>query len=180
LLDGILVLDGVYGLANALALSGQDGLVQAERIAVNGEYAAVGGDTVAYRNMNDIARNEVVGLDFLGYAISDDLGFIGRILLERGNGLFSAALLRNTDDGIENQDGQNLHDIELAYGSAFQYGGSARKTYNYGVHESGPSISAFEQGEDEGYGGGSEKNQDELILELLQNQLPQRSWRVFR
>jgi hypothetical protein len=37
-----------------------------------------------------------------------DLGLVGRVLLEGGDGLFGAGLLRHADDGIEDEDGEDL------------------------------------------------------------------------
>lgn len=51
-------------------------------------------------------------------------------------------------------------------------------TYDGRVDECAPTTLVFEQGEDEGDGGGSKQDEDELVLELLQNQLPQRSGRL--
>jgi hypothetical protein len=42
-------------------------------------------------------------------SIANSLGFVGGVFLERGNGLFCAALLRDADNGIEDKDGENLY-----------------------------------------------------------------------
>lgn len=46
------------------------------------------------------------------------------------------------------------------------------KTYDYGVDKRGPALALFEQCEYEGYGSRTEQDQDQLILELLENELP--------
>jgi hypothetical protein len=41
-------------------------------------------------------------------SIADNLGLVGGVFLERSNRLFGAALLRDTDDGIEDKDCEDL------------------------------------------------------------------------
>lgn len=101
-------------LANALALSRQDGLVDGKRVALDRDEAAVSGDAVADSDRNDIAGHEKLGLDARDLAIvADDAGECGRVLLEGGNGLLGAALLRDTNDGVENEDGEDLRVGEI-------------------------------------------------------------------
>lgn len=52
-------------------------------------------------------------------------------------------------------------------------------TYHHRVHESGPVVRLFKQSEHKGYGGGTKQYQDQLILELLENKLPERRGRFF-
>lgn len=111
LLDGILVLDGIRTLADTLAFTGEDGLVDAEAVALNREQSAVGWDAVAHRNGNNIAGNEVVGLDALDETVANHLGLVRRVFLEGGDGLLGTAFLGDADDGIEDQDGQDLGDV---------------------------------------------------------------------
>jgi len=70
--------------------------------------------------------------------------------LEGGDGLLSAALLRDTDDGIKNQNGEN----------------------DGGVDEGAPATLVLKEGEGEGNGGRAEKDDDQLVLELLEDELP--------
>lgn len=41
-------------------------------------------------------------------AVTDDVGLVGRVFLERGNGLLGTALLGDTNDGIENENCKDL------------------------------------------------------------------------
>lgn len=52
-------------------------------------------------------------------------------------------------------------------------------TYHGRVDECAPTTLVLEQSEDEGDGGGSKQDKNELVLELLQDQLPQRGGRLF-
>jgi hypothetical protein len=53
------------------------------------------------------------------------------------------------------------------------------KTYNDGIDEGAPATFILEQCQDEGHSSGAKKNEDELVLELLKDELPERRWRVF-
>lgn len=108
LLDGLGILDGAGVLAHTLRLAGQDTLVDAEAVAVDGEQAAVGGDAVAHGHDDDIAGDQVLGLDALDLAVADRLGLVGRVFLQGGNGLFSRGFLRDSDDGVEDENGEDL------------------------------------------------------------------------
>lgn len=48
----------------------------------------------------------------------------------------------------------------------------ASATYNCGINECAPATLLFKERKDEGHSSGSEKNNDQLVLELLQDQLP--------
>lgn len=54
---------------------------------------------------------------------------------------------------------------------------------NKGFHECTPPacpFRIFEESEDEGDDSGGEKDEDQLVLELFEDELPKRRWRVFR
>jgi hypothetical protein len=87
LLDSILVLDGLGILAYTFALASQDGLVDAEAVAVDAEDSAVGGDAVADSDINDITRDKLLGLDRLNCSIAHDLGGVCAVLLQGRDGL---------------------------------------------------------------------------------------------
>lgn len=108
LLDGITIGDFLYIFADTLRLAGENGLVDAERVAVDGQDAAVGRDTVADRDGNNVAGNQLVSLDALDLAIADDFGFVGAVFLKGRDGLFGGGFLGDTDDGVEDEDGENL------------------------------------------------------------------------
>jgi hypothetical protein len=55
----------------------------------------------------------------------------------------------------------------------------ARDTYHCRVDEGGPALLVFEQGKHEGHGGRAEQDDDELVLELLEDELPDGRGRVF-
>ena len=77
--------------------------------------------------------------------------------MERRDGLLGAALLRDADDGVENQDGED----------------------DGRVDKGTPAALLLEEGEDEGDGSGSEEYDDQLVLELLEDELPDRGRRLF-
>jgi hypothetical protein len=108
LLDSVGVLDGVRVLANTLALSRQDTLVDAEAVAVDRQNSAVGRNAIAHGHLDDVSWNQLVCLDALNLAIANDLGLVGRVLLECSDCLFGRRFLRNTYDGVEDEDGENL------------------------------------------------------------------------
>ena len=45
-------------------------------------------------------------------------------------------------------------------------------TYDCGVYESCPALLIFEKGKHEGHGGGTEQDDDQLVLELLEDEFP--------
>lgn len=111
LLDSLIIVDDRGGVfSNALALSGQDSLINRKAVALDGNNTAVGGNSISNRNGNNVARNKVVGLDS-GYVttVADDVGFVGGVFLQSGDGLLGTAFLGYTDDGVEDEDCENLH-----------------------------------------------------------------------
>jgi hypothetical protein len=84
-------------------------------------------------------------------AIAHHVGLVGRVFLQRSDGLLGAALLRDSDDGIEDQDGED----------------------DGGVDEGAPSALVLEEGQDKRDGGGAEKNEDELVFELFEYEFPE-------
>lgn len=48
-----------------------------------------------------------------------------------------------------------------------------KKTYNGGIDKCAPAAFVLEQGQDEGHGGGAKEDEDELVLELLEDELPE-------
>ncbi len=52
------------------------------------------------------------------------------------------------------------------------------RTHDSGVNKGAPAALVFEESEDKGDGGRTEQDQDQLVLELLKNELPQRGGRV--
>jgi hypothetical protein len=47
-----------------------------------------------------------------------------------------------------------------------------RGTHNCGIDKGGPALALLKQGKDERHGCGTEQDNDQLVLELLENQLP--------
>lgn len=52
-------------------------------------------------------------------------------------------------------------------------------TYDCRIHEGGPVIASFEEGEHKAHGGAPEQDDDQLVLELLEDELPYRGGGVF-
>lgn len=52
-------------------------------------------------------------------------------------------------------------------------------TYHYRIYESAPAALVLEKRQDKRDSGGAEQNENELVLELLQDQLPQRGGGLF-
>lgn len=75
---------------------------------MDGQQAAVGGNLVSDSDVDDITGHEELGLDGVEMAVAEDLCVVGGVLLESGDSLLGAALLRNANYGIENEDGKNL------------------------------------------------------------------------
>jgi hypothetical protein len=88
LLDSVVVLDGVCVLADTLALSSQDTLVDTEAVAVDGQNSAVGRNAIAHSHLDNVSGNQLVCLDALNLSIANDLGHIGRVLLKCSDCLF--------------------------------------------------------------------------------------------
>jgi hypothetical protein len=157
LLDGILVLDSLGVFAHTLALASQDRLIDAEAVAVDAEDSAVGGDAVADSDVDNVTRDQLFGLDRLNCSIAHDLGGVCAVLLQGRNSLLGRRFLADTDDGVQDQDGKD----------------------DGGIDEGGPSFLFFEKSEDEGDGGAGQEDDNELVLELLEDELPERSGRLF-
>lgn len=79
---------------------------------MDAEDAAVCWDTVTYCDNNDISGNKFVCLDSSNLAIAVDLGLVGTVLLKRGNGLFGRGFLRDTDDGVEDEDSEDDYRVD--------------------------------------------------------------------
>ena len=127
LLDSTLVLDSVGVLAYTLTLASQDRLVNAEAIAVDAEDSAVGGNAVADSDVDNVTGDELLSLDRLNCSIAHDLSGVRAVLLQGRNGLLGRRFLADTNDGVQDQDGED----------------------NGRVDEGGPSLLFFEKGEDE-------------------------------
>lgn len=169
LLYGVRILDGICVLANTLTLSGQDALVDAEAVAVDGQDSAVGRNAVTHGHLDDVSRNQFVCLDALNLAIAYDLGLVGRVLLECCDCLFGGRFLRYSDDGVENEDSENLGGTGQ---KRIQSRRAQCRTYYDGVDKDGPVVAILEQGEDERYGGRGKQDDDQLVLELFQDEFP--------
>ena len=77
LLDGALIFDGPGVLGHALALSGQDGLVDVEAVARDGQDPAISGYPVTDCDRDDISRDQLVGLDAFDMSVAYDFCFVG-------------------------------------------------------------------------------------------------------
>ena len=108
LLDRMFIRNCIDVLGDTLTLTGQDGLVDAEAVAVNGQQATVRGDTVTDSDLDNISGHQIFRLDALDGTITNDLGFVRRVFLEGSNGFFGAAFLGDTNDGIEDKNRKDL------------------------------------------------------------------------
>jgi hypothetical protein len=178
LLDCFDIRHNVHRFTDAHTLSRENRLINSEAARRHGQKPAVGRNLVTNRHDNDIARNDLrrrYAVDFSG---TEYISFV-RGVLHQGlmaprvstaavvlgtrdtthiNGLFRVALLNNTDSGVCDEDEQDYSRL---------YKGTKRR----GI------LLGFEQGQDEGYDGRAKKDQDELVLELLEEELPKRrSW----
>ena len=152
LLDSARILDRARVLGHTLALTGQDRLVNAEAVALDRQDPAVCGNPVTDCNRDDVSRHQVVGLDAGNVSSANDLGLVGRVFLEGGDGLFGACFLRYSDDGVEDENGENLVELLLAHGGKDSSRCEVRDTYDCGIHECGPALLVFKQGKHEGHG----------------------------
>lgn len=65
-------------LADALALSSENGLVNRETVALDSNDAAISGNAISNRNSNDISGDQVVGFDTRNMTlIANDAGLVG-------------------------------------------------------------------------------------------------------
>jgi hypothetical protein len=81
-------------------------------------------------------------------SVAYNLGLVGRVFLEGGDGFLSASFLRNSDNGIEDENGENLETMAVSACTRLSGG---KSTYNSGIYESGPSFFFLEKGEYKGY-----------------------------
>lgn len=108
LLDGLVILDRLNVLSNTLTFTSQESLINAEAVAVNRQKTAIGGNLVTDGDVDDVTGNEVLGLDCSEVTITEDFRIIGGVFLKRSDSLLGARLLGDTDDGIEDEDGEDL------------------------------------------------------------------------
>jgi len=82
LLYGFNVWNDVRCLAHAFAFPGEYRLINAEATGRDGEQSAVGRDSIANRNGDYIAWDELGGMDAGNLAGSKDFRFVGGVFLE--------------------------------------------------------------------------------------------------
>ena len=68
-------------LAHALALSGKNGLVDGEAVALDCNQSAVGWDARANGNIDDVTGHQLLSLDSRDVSIAKDVGLVGRVFL---------------------------------------------------------------------------------------------------
>lgn len=86
-------------------------------------------------------------------SVAEDLGLVGGVLLERINRPLRIILLDDTDGRVRDEDEQN----------------------NQGLYERAPPAGALrvlKECEDERDDSGCQEDQDELVLELFEDELP--------
>jgi hypothetical protein len=111
----------------------------------------VGWHAVTTRDLNQVSRNELLGFDFFFLSITHDEGFSSLHFHESLKSVLSVRFLPDSYDSVQH-DNQNDHE---------------------GLHESSHALFTITyQSEEEGDTCCNKQNNDQLILELLQNELP--------
>jgi hypothetical protein len=82
LLDGARVCDDLERLVHTLALTREDGLVDAEVARRNGHEAGVCWNLVTDGDRDKVAWHELGGMDAINLTITEDFSFVGRVLLQ--------------------------------------------------------------------------------------------------
>ncbi|KAK5624687.1 hypothetical protein RRF57_000402 [Xylaria bambusicola] len=95
-------------LANTLTLACQDGLVNSEAVAFDGNNPTIGRDAVTNGDRDDISWYKLFSLDTRDMSVSNDTCDIGGVFLESGDGFLGTAFLRHANNGIENENSQDL------------------------------------------------------------------------
>ena len=83
-------------------------MVDVEAVTLDRQNPAVSGNPVANSDGNDISRNQFICLDACNVSVAYDLGLVGGVFLEGGNSLFGAGFLRDSDDSVEDENGEDL------------------------------------------------------------------------
>ena len=108
LLDSVGIGNSAGVLGHTFTLASENGLVDVEAVALHGQNSAVSGNSITNCHRYNVTRHQIVGLDACDVSIAYDLGLVGRVFLESGDGLLGAGFLRDSNDGIEDEDGENL------------------------------------------------------------------------
>ena len=82
LLDRLQIRHRLDALMHRHALAREDGLVDAEAARRDRQQAAVRGDLVAHCDGDDVAGDELRGVDALDLAVAVRLGLVGRVFFE--------------------------------------------------------------------------------------------------
>ena len=56
--------------------------------------------------------------------------------------------------------------------------GLRHRTYDNGINEDSPVVAVLEKGENERHGSRGKEDDDQLVLELFQDEFPERCWWV--
>lgn len=144
--------DGLEIFPDAFAFSGQDSLVHGKAVAFDRDQSAVSRDAGTNGNVNDIAWHKILSLDTGNLSIAHHVGLVGRIFLQSGNCLLGTAFLGHSNNGVENKDCQD----------------------DSGVDEGTPATLLLEKREYERDGGRAQEDENQLVLELFQDKLPDR------
>jgi hypothetical protein len=87
-------------LVDGQGFAGDGGLVDLQ-VGVLGDESAVGGDDGAFFDLEDVAGDDLGGLDFLQLAITEDCGLEGERLLELLDDGAGLVFLEEADEGVE-------------------------------------------------------------------------------
>mmetsp|Transcript_7970 Transcript_7970/g.18801 ORF Transcript_7970/g.18801 Transcript_7970/m.18801 type:complete len:537 (-) Transcript_7970:515-2125(-) len=146
--------DVVGALVDGRSLAGEGSLLGLEGRGLELDDADVSGDLVADRHLHDVAGHQLLGVDQLHPLVAQHLGLVRVEVRERLDGSLRVRLLPDADAGVEDEDGHD--DARLDPGVLL----SMRVR--------------VEDGEGRGDAGGDEKDLDHLVVELLNETLPQR------
>lgn len=111
----------------------------------------VGWHAVTTRDLNQVSRNELLGFDFFFLSITHDEGFSSLHFHESLKSVLSVSFLPDSYDSVQH-DNQNDHEW-------LHEGSHALITITYTSEEEGDTCC-------------DKQNNDQLILELFQNELP--------
>mmetsp|Transcript_24547 Transcript_24547/g.58335 ORF Transcript_24547/g.58335 Transcript_24547/m.58335 type:complete len:638 (+) Transcript_24547:1496-3409(+) len=145
-------------LRHALALARELALVDAQAGGAELRDARVGRHAVAHLDLDDVAGHQLARADRAHLAVAQDAGVLGLQLLERLQRRLGVGLLPHAHDGVQDQDHQDHDGLDVGQ-DALLVGVLAR---------------VVEVRQRERHAGRGQQDLDERVVELLQDQLPQR------
>ena len=141
----ILLFEDDVGLVDGRRLAGQAGLLDGKVGGVPAD-PAVGRDVVPGFDLDEVARDELPGGNDPGGAVPDDFGRRGRQLFKSGQAFFGPVFLGETEDGVEDDDGQDGQGVHPLLEEARDEGGADEDPDDQPlelVEEDGQGTAAF-------------------------------------